>query len=175
MAPSAPLHMGNGAEPSEPSRASLEPAALAFGVVALTEDGLVADHRHVAGLRSRTRGGTKTRGRRGAGRRRPLAGWLAGGEQHSRPRLVPSMLPRSTSCGGSSMSERSGRQDGSIGDDEVCDEVARVPSVLITLNVRDCADLAGLEQLVLAQGMKRGHVACSQEGVTSRSAGEGDR
>lgn len=49
--------------------------------------------------------------------------------------------------------ERSGREGGSIGDDEVCDEVARVPSVLITLNVRDYADLAGLEQLVLARGV----------------------
>lgn len=49
--------------------------------------------------------------------------------------------------------ERSGRQGGSIGDDEVCDEVARVPSVLITLNIRDYADLAGLEQLVLTRGV----------------------
>ena len=49
--------------------------------------------------------------------------------------------------------ERSSRQGGSIGDDEVCDEVSRVPSVLITLNVRDYADLAGLEQLVLARGV----------------------
>lgn len=49
--------------------------------------------------------------------------------------------------------ERRGRRGGSITDDEVCEEVARVPSVLVTLNVRDYADLAGLEQLVLARGV----------------------
>lgn len=49
--------------------------------------------------------------------------------------------------------ERSGREGGSIEDDEVCDEVAKLPSVLVTLNVRDYADLAGLEQLVLGRGV----------------------
>lgn len=35
-----------------------------------------------------------------------------------------------------------------VDDDAVCREVARVPSVLVTLNVRDYADLAFIERLV---------------------------
>lgn len=36
----------------------------------------------------------------------------------------------------------------SISDDQVCAEVARMPSVLVTLNIRDYADLAFMERLV---------------------------
>lgn len=35
----------------------------------------------------------------------------------------------------------------SISDDEVCKEVSRVPSVLVTLNIRDYADFAFLKEL----------------------------
>jgi len=46
-----------------------------------------------------------------------------------------------------------GAEGGSISDDEVCDEVATEPSVLITLNIRDYADLEGIRQLVIAKGV----------------------
>jgi hypothetical protein len=42
---------------------------------------------------------------------------------------------------------------GSIQDDEVCQEVASVPSVLVSLNLRDYADLAMIEDLVMRHGV----------------------
>ena len=71
--------------------------------------------------------------------------------------------------------QRRGQEGRSIGDDEVCDEVARVLSVLVTLNVRDYADLAKPDGAFEdwngskdrpATKWRRGAPACTSAGAT---------